>query len=365
MMLRHSLLGFLVLTVSLTLLGCDPLGSNDEPSVVPSGIYVANAGALNQSNSSLSIFEPATGRIQTLPVDQPGFASYIQSLEVASSEVYVLFGETNSVGVFDAESNDQIGQISDVRNPRYMTTDQNTGYVTGQDYSESPSPKLYEIDRLSYEVTDSVEVGGSPEGVATAENQIFVALGGQDGSLAVVDPETLALTDTVSVECDEPRSLAVDQQDELLVFCSGSTIYDENFNVVDRTDGAIRVLDPATTSITERIPLDTMLTSASEGQQVFYASQSDEAFAVLAGGSVLRFDASTNEVADQFSVAGPPIGAIGYHASQERLYLGRVDSSDPYGAQGVVTAHHPDGGQVGSFSAGIAPTHIDIRPIEE
>lgn len=366
MLFQRASLALLVASLSLTLISCDLLGGEEEePTVVTSGVYVANAGAFMQSNSSVTVYDPSTSQPQTLPSDQPGFSSYIQSLTVASEDVYLLFGETNSVGVVDVENNQLVGEISDVRNPRYMAVDGNTGYVTGQDYSDSPSPKLYQIDRSSRQVVDSTEVGGTPEGVAVTDNGVFVALGGQDGSLAVVDPSTMDVTETVPVECDAPRSLAVDQQDELLVFCSGSTIYDENFEVADRTDGAIRVLDPATTSITARVPLDTMLTSASDGQQAYYAPGSDEAFAVLAGGDVLRFDAATNEIADRFSVSGAPIGAIGYDATEDRLYLGRPDASEPFSAEGTVTVHRRDGGQVGSFSAGIAPAHIDFRRVEE
>lgn len=366
MFFRRACLAVLVASLSLTLISCDLLGSGDEDtSVVTSGVYVANAGAFGQSNSTLTIYDPSSDQTQTLPSDASGFTSYIQSLAVASNDVYLLFGETNSIGVVDAENTELTSEISGVRNPRYMTTVGNTSYVTGQDYSNPPSPKLYQVDRSANEVVDSVEVGGSPEGVAATTDRIFVALGGQDGSLAAVDPSSMEMTETIPVECDAPRSLALDQQNELLVFCSGSTIYDEDFNVVDRTNGAIRVVDPPTGSITERISLDTMLTSASDGQQVFYSSPSDEAFAVLAGGSILRFDAETNAIADQFSVSGDPVGAVGYDATDQRLYLGRPAASDPFGAEGTVTVHRRDGGQVASFSAGIAPAHIDFRRIEE
>lgn len=356
-----------LLAVALTLTGCDMLGSSDDDSTrVTSGVYVANAGAFGEQNSTLSIYAPSTGQTQHLPRDEQGFASYIQSIAVDGSSVYVLFGETNSIGIIDAEQAEQVDQISGVRNPRYMTVVENTGYVTGQDYRASPSPKLYQVDLSTQEVVDSVEVGGSPEGVAAVNDRVFVALGGQDGALAVVDPASMSVTETVAAECDAPRSLAVDGQEELLVFCAGSTIYNDNFEVVDRTNGAIRVINPATTEITTRIPLDTMLTSISQGQRVHYAPETDEAFAVLAGGTILRFNAAANAVADQFEASGAPIGAIGYDGLRERLYLGRAASpTDIFTAEGSVSIHRPSGEQVDEFAAGIAPTHIDFRRTEE
>lgn len=343
------------------LLGCDLLGSNSESEVVTSGVYVANAGGFGNGNSSVTIYDPTTKQTQNVPSSGAGFSSYIQSLQVTADQFYLLFGETNRVGVFEMESTEQVGQISTVRNPRYMATIENTGYVTGQEYGPDASPKLYQADLSTHELLDSVEVGGTPEGVAVRNTRVYVALGGQDGSVAIVDPSTMTVQQKLPVDCDAPRSLALDQQDELLVFCAGSTIYNENFEVVDRTDGAIRVVDVSTNEITTKIPLDTMLTSASQGQRVSYVSETDEAFAVLADQTVLRFDASTNQIADEFSASGDPIGAIAYDVGTQRVYLGRTAPSNRFSANGTVTIHNRNGAQTGSFEAGVAPTYIDFR----
>lgn len=358
---RPTVFVLTLVALSTILAGCDLLGTDSDTEVVTSGVYVANAGGFRLSNSSLTIYNPSTEQTQRLPADDPGFASYIQSITMAPRRFYLLFGGTNSVGVFNAETSEQVGQITGIRNPRYMVATEERGYVTGQDYSASPSPKLYQIDRSSGEVVDSVEVGGSPEGLTVREGKVYVALGGRNGNVAVVNAASMTVEQTVPVECDAPRFLSFDRQGELLVFCAGSTIYNDDFEVVDRTDGAIRVLDPATPEITTRIPLDTMLTSASQGQRVFYTPRSDEAFAVLADQTVLRFDAGTNEVADRFSASGAPIGTIAYDARAQRLYIGRGAESDLFSAGGTVTVHRRDGTMAGSFEAGVAPIDIGFR----
>lgn len=369
MTLRRLVLFSAVLATAVSVFGCDLVGidDSDDPQAVTSGIYVANAGAFGNQNSSYTVYDPSTEDILRVPSDRPGgFSSYIQSLTVHENRIYVLFGETNTVGVFDTDTNEQVAQISDVRNPRYMDVRDNTAYVTGQDYSPPISPKLYEIDLASNTVVDSVDVGGSPEGVRATDNQIFVALGGQDGAVASVNSSDLTVNENISVNCDAPRSLALDQQEELLVFCAGSTVRNEDFEVVERTDGAIRVVDPDDRTLSSEISLDTMLTSSSQGQRVFYAPRADEAYAVLAGQTILRFDASTNEVADRFDASGNPIGAIGYDAVEERLYVGRV-ASDVFGASGTLTVHRRGGAQVNTLDLGrqnrpaIAPTHVDFR----
>ena len=364
----RRLLVLVACAFSLVLSGCDLLGADDsgDPPPVTSGVYIANAGGFGNQNSSYTVYDPSTDDRLRIPSDRTGFASYIQSLTVHDDRVYLLFGETNSVGVFDVESNEQIAQISGVRNPRYLDVHENTAYVSGQDYRSPIAPKLYQINLSTNTLVDSVDVGGSPEDVLATSERVYVALGGQNGSVAAVNRSDLTVEQTLPMNCDAPRSLAMDQQDELLVFCTGSTIYDENFNVEDRTDGAIRVVDPTNGNITTQIPLDTMLTSVSQGQRVFYASRSDEAYAVLADQSILRFDAAENSITDQFDASGMPIGTLGYDAVEERLYVGRA-ASDVFGASGTITVHRRNGEQVGAFDAGgtqrpgIAPTDISFR----
>jgi hypothetical protein len=363
---RPLLLGTLALCLGLT--GCDLLGSEDssDPPAVTSGVYVANAGAFGNQNSSYTVYDPSTDETVRVPSSRPGFASYIQSLTLHEDQVYLLFGETNTVGVFDAQTNEQIAKISGVQNPRYMDALGETAYVSGQDYSPPIAPKLYQIDLSTNTITDSVDVGGSPEDVLATDDRVFVALGGQDGSVAAVDASDLTIEQTFSMNCDAPRSLAMDQQNELLVFCAGSIIRDENFDVVDRTDGAIRVVNPTDGTITTQVSLDTMLTSVSQGQRVFYAPRADEVFAVLAGQSILRFDAATNTVASKVNASGSPIGTIGYDALDERLYVGRA-ASDVFGASGSITVHRRNGEQTDAFDAGgsdrpgIAPTDLAFR----
>lgn len=366
-MLLHRF-ALIVCSTALFLSGCDLLGPEDSGSSPPvtSGVYIANAGAFGNQNSSYTVYDPSSGETARLPSDEPGFTSYIQSLTVHEDRVYLLFGETNSIGVFDAETNEQVAQISGVQNPRYMAVKEETAYVTGQDYNPPLAPKLYKINLTTNTLVDSVDVGGSPEDVLVTDEQIFVALSGQDGSVAAVNASTFTRDETFPMECDAPRSLAMDRQNELVVFCAGSTIRDENYNVVDRTNGAIRVVSPANGTITTRIALDTMLTSVSQGQRVYYSQRSDEAYAVLADQTILRFDASSNTVAEEFDASGNPIGALGYDALSEQLYVGRA-AEDAFGASGTVTVHDRNGDRVHAFDAGgsggpgIAPTSIDFR----
>ena len=359
--LASRFLWMLAATLTLFAVGCDSTTAPEEDEDASVGVYVANAGLFDNSNSSYTVYDPQSEVAQQ--VDLSALQSYAQSLLVADSLIYVLMGETAAIEVFSATAGERVGRIEDIPNPRYMAlVGEDKAYVTSQDYSGNPARVA--VVNLSANTVTEVEVGGSPEGVAVVGARAYVALGGfgGNGEVAVLNTATDEVIETIDAECDGARSLFVDEQDEVIVFCTGATEYDADFNVIGRTSGAIRVLDGATGTLLERLDLDTQITSASLGQDAFYAPEAEEAYAVLRDSTVLRFNTATNAADVRLGpFSGNPIGAIGYDAAARRLYLGRfVD----YTTAADVTIHDREGTEVGRFSAGIAPTYIDFAAVE-
>ena len=268
---------------------------------------------------------------------------------MTDSLVYVLMGETSTIEVFSRATNGRVMQIEDVPNPRYMAlAGAGKAYVTSQDYTGSPA-RVAVVDLPSNTVTGTLEVGGSPEGVAVVDGRAYVALGGFGGSgeLAVLDAVTDEAIGTVDAECDGAHSLVVDEQDEVIVFCTGAVAYDADYNVIGTTNGAVRVLDGATGAVLERLDLDARIVSASEGQRAFYAPEAQEAYAVLSDSTVLRFNTATNAADVRLGpFEGDAIGAIGYDAAARRLYLGRFTD---YTTTADVTIHDRDGAEGGAL----------------
>ena len=355
------LLYTLVAALTLFTVGCDSTALPEEDEDAAVNVYVANAGLFNNSNSSYTVYNSQSEMAQQ--IDLSSYGSYVQSLFVADSLVYVLMGETAAIEVISLATNERAGRIEGIPNPRYMAlVGESKAYVTSHDYAGDPS-RVAVVDLDSSAVTE-ITVSGSPEGVAVVGARAYVALGGFGGSgeVAVLNTATDEVIETIDAECDGARSLFVDEQDEVIVFCTGATEYDADFNVISRTSGAIRVLDGATGTLLERLDLDTQITSASLGQDAFYAPEAEEAYAVLRDSTVLRFNTATNAADVRLGpFGGDPIGAIGYDAATRRLYLGRfVD----YTTAADVTIHDREGTEVGRFPAGIAPTYIDFGAVE-
>ncbi|PEN12788.1 hypothetical protein CRI94_12295 [Longibacter salinarum] len=350
-----SLLSLLSLFLLFT--GCD-LTEDDSMTVVTSGVYIANGGAFGNANSSLTIFNPQTEALQTLPpAGQAGFSSYIQSIEVGPrGRLFVVFGETATVDIYDTPTNERIGQITGIPNPRYVAVNGDRAYVTSQDYGVDPSD-VDVVDLTTSTVVDSVDVPGTPEDVEVLGSTIVVALGGfgSGSSIGIIDANDLTVQ-TIDIGCTGPRSLVRDEDDEVIVFCTGI----QTGNPSTSSPGAIRVVDPSTGSISDEVELTTQISSASFGQHVSYSSAAEEAYALLADGRVLRYDTATNQIESRLDVAGDSPGAVGYDDRNELLYIGRLSPASPFDESGTVTVHERGGAAVDTIQAGVAPAHIDF-----
>ncbi|PSQ72611.1 MAG: hypothetical protein BRD34_04085, partial [Bacteroidetes bacterium QH_6_64_77] len=123
------------------------------------------------------------------------------------------------------------------------------------------------------------------------------------------------------------------------------------------------VLDGSSGEEQVRLDLPAPSSTVGPGQPAYYAADVAELYIVASEDRIARINTTTNEVtATTGPLEGDPIGAVGYDAVREELYVGRLPS---FTEQGTVTIHARDGTQTGSFQAGVAPTYIDFRRSEE
>ena len=177
----------------------------------------------------------------------------------------------------------------------------------------------------------------------------------------MVSTENNAVVQTVEVGCDGPRALLADGDGEVWVFCTGKTVYSDDFSaILEQTSGEVVVLDGRTGAVVARIALDAQLGTPSLGQDAAFSAARDEAYAVV-GSAVLRFDTETNALAGRLEIAGADasaIGAVAYDDATDRLFLGRLSASAPYSGDGFVSVHDRSGAEVGRAGAGVIPGSI-------
>lgn len=350
MTLRDLLLAVLATLLSLTITSCDLLGSEDnESTVVTDGVYVANQGNFSDGNGSVSIYDPSSGDVTSEAIGS--LNSIVQSIALRDDRLYLAANTGGRIDVFNAEDQTQQQQLTGLSGPRYLTfPDDDTAFLTDQSFSGPSTVQVLDVDENSTEISTSIEVPGLPEGITNTGDRVYAALGGfSDTTLvAAIDTDDQTLTETIEVGC-APRYAVADREDDVFVICSNTP--------------EVVVLDGSSGEEQARLNLPAPSATAGPGQPAFFAAEADELYVIVSQNRVTRINSETNEVGTTFGpLDGAPIGAVGYDAVREELYVGRVPG---FTEQGTVTIHERNGTRTGSFQAGIAPTYIDFRRLEE
>ncbi|HEX8385274.1 MAG TPA: hypothetical protein VF576_03765 [Rubricoccaceae bacterium] len=345
---------FLLAALALSVSACD--SGTDTP--VTSAVYVGNQGLFSDNGGTVTRIDPATGAATQDAV--PALGGLVQSLTVQGGRLYALlnfndsFSEnTGRIDIVDLETGQRTRQIT-VGTPRSMAIVNGTGYVSNF-YTFTVTP----VYLATGQTGPTIQVGDNPEGVAAVGNRVHVATWalGAGHDVRVISAENNTVVQIIEVGCDGPRALLADDDGEVWVFCTGRTIYDAEFNVVGRTNGQAVVLDGATGAIVTRIALDAQLGTSALGQDAAFSAANDEAYAVV-GSGLVRFDTDTNTLAGRIEIGGADIGAVAYDDATDRLYLGRLDPTSPYAADGFVSVHDRAGVEVSRFAAGVIPGGI-------
>ncbi len=105
-----------------------------------------------------------------------------------------------------------------------------------------------------------------------------------------------------------------------------------------------------------------MATTAGPGQDAFHSKEVQSLFVVVGSDTIARFDMNQNRrLADIGPLTGAPVGAVAFDAVDQRLYVGRVPG---FAEAGQVSILELDGTPIGQFTAGVAPSHIEILRTE-
>lgn len=316
--------------------------------------YVGNQGNFSDGNGSITLYE--TGSANTTPDAIPNLNTLVQNIFLHNNKGYIMANTSNRIDVVDLTSNTRISQIINVPSPRYMAFESDQKAYVSNLFSESVT--IINLDDNCPE--DTIGVGPNPEDIAVVAGRAYVANHGFGAgtTLSVIDIATDSLIETIDVACEGPRALEVDHDEELWVFCTGNTVYNDDFTeIIAETNGQVVILDGATGSEIERIELEAQLGAASGGQDAFYDLTTREAYAVQ-GNNILVFDTRSNTQLEPIDIPGDEaIGAVAYEAGTDQLYLGRITG---FTTAGFVSIHDRNGAETTRFTAGVAPASIAL-----
>ncbi len=340
--------------VFMPLSGCELLSPEKEETGSPAGVLVVNQGNFSDGNGSVMVHDPASGTVGRLEVD---FGSILQSAAVMDGRLFVAANSADRVDVFEVGTWQRLAGIDGILSPRYFAqVDADKAYVTNLFKSGYSGGSVTVLDLTQLAVTGQVDVGDNPEGMAVHQGVVYVANHGfgWGNSLSVLDIETDTVVRTMVLDCEGPRSVFVDDEDEIWIFCTGRPLYDEEFNESGHTDGRVLVLRAAGDEVV-RFDVAGGLRTMGPGQDVTFSAKTGLAFA--AGTTEIHvFDTATNSRSQPLALpSGASVGAVAYDREEDRIYIGHVQG---FLSAGFVTVHDRSGAEVRRFGAGVAPTWI-------
>lgn len=343
----------LLLTIFLLVLGgCDSAVPDDPngPEPVTAGIIVASQGAFGADDGGVITYRldgTVAARFEDL---------FVQSATLHGDDLYVT--STNSVYVLEAATLTHAHTYGNILNPRYLTFDGASAFVTSL-YTQWDADDGFvtRLDLSTGTTAGSTTVGGNPDGIARIGNRVFVANynWGSGRTITVLDAGTMTETTRFEVACDGPRFLFNDD-DRLVAVCTGDAWGDP------ATHGVVLILNSQTGAQITRLELPTTLDTASSGQLASLVPETRELYAIDSGSrTVYRFDLASGALDATLQVGGAPLNAVAYDPRREYLYLGRLNASNPYTANGTLTVHTRQGALVDTYhGAGVVPTDVTI-----
>ncbi len=366
----------------LLLSGCDLLGSDDANTtrLETTGVFVANGGRLGDENGTITVYDPQNRNANTPSSLQ--LNAFVQSIALNDDRLYAQINTgftAGRVNVIDASSYTNIAQSDSLGATRYVAFPKND---TTRAYVSTLRGSVHRFDPQTGALDEArATVGASASDLAATEEKVFATvpdtslafsdtLINNGSKLAVFDQGSPSTIRTIELGCDGPSSIALDEEDELVVVCTGRTVLnsEDPTDVRRRTDGAVVFVDPESESVLEsdRISADVQFGTITGTQVAHYDPASEFLHAVSSRNrEIVRVDTDANartesiSIPEESSLTG--IAAAAYDGTTQRLYVARTDVQDPFRSAGTVVVLGSDRNEVDRFTAGPAPSHIAIR----
>lgn len=347
---KHFYLVWLI-WFAIVFAGCD----GDNP-MGPQGTDVQRAFVLNSISNTISVIELDSLTVRNDVIDL-GPNSTAVGFSFQGNRAIVPNGRANNVAVIDLENLTVAGVIdlpegSGATGSAFLND--NIAFVCNLGLNS-----VSRIDLQSMTLTDTIGVGTAPSGVAIANGKVFVVNTNVDlttfeklgnGTVSVIDPNTLQVTNTIDAGATNSQFIAVDLEGNLIVVNSGD---------FGAGNGTISVIDPESETVTAG-PV-----TIGDFPGAFNINSEGMAYIASFSAGLYAFNTRTNEVVRggdnplaATDASGNPLGSAGVDFdAEDNIYSVHFgDAVTP----GTVFVFNPAETLVDSVKVGIGPFAIEI-----
>ena len=200
-----------IIPLFATLYSCEKIGGQDDEPAATAGTYILNNGNWGDNDANIGIYDPATKTYMPdafLATNNQKLGDLGQDILVAGEEAYIAVNGSQTIWITDSDLKikAQVNAEADGArlSPRYLVEAREKVYVT---YYEG---YVGEISSPDYSVR-ICPVGPNPEGLAIADDKIFVAASGgmsyptYNNSVSVVSLDSFTETDSFEVNVNPTK----------------------------------------------------------------------------------------------------------------------------------------------------------------
>lgn len=248
-MSKFKQLQFLLLAV-LFCLSC-----TDEEVIVPLGVYengffITNEGNFGTDNAEVTFIsnDGQTIKQDVFKSENNGaiLGNTLQSMAFYQDKAFLVVNGSNKIEVVNRYTFKRIATInSGLNNPRYIAFANGKGYISNWGVGNNPNDDFVAVlDLNNYVVSSTITIGEGPEKILSNNDKLYVALKGgfnNNNKVVVINSLNNTIENTI-LTGDNPCELHI-YNNNLHVFCSGKTVYDVNWNIIEQTGGSFRSYD--------------------------------------------------------------------------------------------------------------------------
>lgn len=344
----------LAMTAIVFLPGCE---SDDEsPQEYKSGVLVVNEGGFGAGTGTVVHYDPSSGATHdNIFKNAQGFAGdVLQSITLTGDRAYLVLNGDNKIEIADPVtfSSEETFTAPALVMPRYVEIIDDKAFISvwgeyDDNYSLVDSYVLV-VDPETLAVLDTIDTDEGVENMAYNGGYLFASNNnfGYSSTLAVIDPEDNSLVDQIDLSSG-PAGMVFDKNGKLWVVTEGT--YQGN-------DGMLFRVNPTTLKVEDEFDF-----AANPGVDLGITPDKDSIFYTL-GNNVYKMSVEADALPGEEWIEGTDIVnlyALGVDPVSGEVYVG--DARDNATA-GLVYVYKTNGGLKTSFTTGISPTQFVFIP---
>jgi len=314
------------------------------PSTGVNGVYIINEGNFQFGNAQISYYDPARSTsIQDLfqPANNRPLGDVCQSMYLFNGKAYIVVNNSGKIEVADEKTLVSSATISGFTSPRYFLPVSNSkAYVT-----DFHSNTISIVDLVSNTITGTIPCKGWTEELVLAYGKAFVTNELSD-KVYVINTVTDQITDSITVGYAS-NSIAEDKNGKLWVLCGGSR------------SNAIRASLHRINPVTNTVEHSVQFPDINDSPWRLNMNATNDTLYFLNKG-VFRMPVGNNSlpVTPFISQNGNNFYGLGIDTESGIIYV--ADAID-YTQRGVVYCYSANGVLINTFLVGIVPGNFCFK----